>query len=185
MHEFAKRAVAAWTKYVDDYIAMGWKPYLLSFMFEPLPGREDRKLQQMERLIENAYGIFVTRVVRNPASPTRRGTLPVWLCSPDLPVIKKHIKEKQSLRDLRPNDGLHFHAILLLPPWSRIDDVAAHFQHLRSTYLKVARLECVDVEPITETTMKVVDYTFKQNTKGRYDVGENFVLPRVRSELLV
>lgn len=185
MSEFADQAVAAWTEYVDRYIAMEWRPYLLSFMFEPLPGSEARRLAAMAQHIERAYAIFVTRVVRKPRKANRQGHLPLWLCSPDLPVVKHRAMEKTSLRDLNINDGLHYQAIALLPPWSRLADLAAHFESMQATYNKLACLERIHAKPITHTPGAAVAYTLKQNTRGRFGVGDNFILPRSRSELAV
>ena len=184
MHDLTDQVISAWKEYVDFHVEVrNWKPYLLSFMFDPLPGGEDRRLQQMARYLEDAYAIFVTRVVRNPTRKNRRGYLPIWLCSPDRPVIKHRKLSKEELATTYVNDGLHFHALLLLPPWSRMIEVSDHFTKMQATYQSVASLARVDVAPITHDLDKVVEYVFKQNTKGRFDVAENFVLPRRRDEL--
>ena len=136
MHHIHERTADAWGDYVEAYIKRGWKSYLLTFMFEPLPGRQTIKMSQMARYLEIAYGIFVTRGgCASRRLRATRGSAPIWLCMPDLPCFKR---KKYSLRDVVPNDGLHYHAILLLPPWSRIDDVELHFESLRSIYLRRA-----------------------------------------------
>lgn len=177
------RVVDAWGSFVVDYIDAGWQPYLLSFMFKPLRGYEAAKMQQMARLLEKAYGIFVTRVVRKPRAEGRRGRLPIWLCAPDLPVAKRRADKKICVRDVKLNDGLHYQGILLMPPWSRIDDVQMHFEDLRPTYLAQASLDRVDVEPIVDNHRYVVGYGLKQTLKKRFDVGDIFVLPRAMGEL--
>ena len=107
----------------------------------------------------------------------------MWLCSPDLPVVKHRAKDATSLHNVVVNDGLHYHATALLPPWSRLTNLACHFEAMRATYRRLACLDRVDVEPITRTPRAAVAYTFKQSTRDRFGVGDNFILPRVRSEL--
>ena len=179
----ANQIIAAWGDYVSEHLSSGWESYLLSFMFEPLPGSRERKMAQMAGLLEAAYGIFVTRVVRKPRTAGRRGTAPIWLCSPDLPVFKREKRDKARLRDLEINDGLHYHAVLLMPPRSRLQDVDGHFYRLRRAYADRAQLNRVDVEPITHDDRRVVGYVQKQCVRGNFDVGDNFALPRSLSEL--
>ena len=119
MENIRQRTADAWGDYIEAHLDQDWKPFLLTFMFEQLPGSPAAKMAQMTRCIEQAYAIFVTRVVRKPQTAAARGVAPIWLCAPDLPVYKR--EKKQSLRDLLVNDGLHYHAILLLPPLSRLE----------------------------------------------------------------
>ena len=175
------RTADAWGDYIEAHLDLGWHPFLLTFMFEPLSGSQPAKMDQMARLLEEAYSIFVTRVVRKPKTAAARGCAPIWLCTPDLPVYKR--TKKLNLRDVVINGGLHYHAILLLPPWSRLDDVEMHFEDLRSIYLKRAFLDRVDVEPIIDRFRYVVGYGYKSVIKQRFDVGDAFVLPRALKEL--
>jgi hypothetical protein len=103
---------------IQDWIAAQsakvklWKLYLLTFMFEQLPGGEVAVRRQMERELERFYRILLPRVVRNPRSPSHRDKLPRLHAFPDRPVPKV---KKSALRDVAINDGLHYHAALLLP----------------------------------------------------------------------
>lgn len=180
MYDIRQRTADAWGDYIEAHINDGWKPYLLSFMFELLPGGQAIKMSQMARYLEQAYGIFVTRVVRKPKTEAARGSAPIWLCAPDFPCFKR---KKHSLRDILVNDGLHYHAILLLPPWSRLSDVDMHFERLRSVYRQRALLDRVDVEPIIDRFRYVFGYGYKSILKMHFDVGDHFVLPRALKEL--
>ena len=159
---------------------------LAAFSFSPSCSNRYRaaglsKMAQMAHFLEQAYALFVTRVVRKPKTAAAARVLaPIWLCAPDLPVYKR---QKQSLRDVVVNDGLHFHVILLLPPWSRLWDVVMHFEELRPIYRQRAALDRVDVEPIMDRHRYVQGYGWKSILKGRFDVGDGFVLPRALSEL--
>ena len=181
MSNIESRTADAWGDYIEAYIAEGWSPFLLTFIFEPLPGSQAARMAQMARYLEKAYALFVMRVVRKPKTAQSRGVAPIWLCYPDLPVYKR--TKKYSLLDVVPNDGLHYHAILLLPPRSRIWDIAMHFEDLRPIYRQRAALDRVDVEPIINRARYVQGYGYKSILKGRFDVGDAFVLPRALKEL--
>ncbi len=180
MEKINRRYNDAWGGYIEARVSRGWQPYLLTFMFEPLPGSQSAKMAQMTRHLEAAYSVFVTRVVRKPKTAAARGVAPIWLCSPDRPVYKR---EKQSLRDILVNDGLHFHAILLMPPLSRLEDVSGHFRDLRRTYQQQASLDRVDAVPISDRLAYVHGYGWKSVLDGRFDLGDAFVLPRAQNEL--
>ena len=181
MDNIESRTADAWGDYIEARLDEGWHPFLLTFMFEQLPGSQAAKMAQMAHFLERAYALFVMRVVRKPKTAQSRGVAPIWLCAPDLPVYKQ--TGKHSLRDVVVNDGLHYHVILLLPPWSRLWDVVMHFEELRPTYRKRAALDRVDVEPIVNRHRYVAGYGWKSILKGRFDVGDGFVLPRALTEL--
>lgn len=183
MDSVQDRVIDAWGEFVEDHIKQGWQPFILTFMFEPIAGSERSRMRQMGRYLEEAFKVFVTRVVRDPRKKAGKGMLPIWLCCPDLPVFKRDKRRKTSVQDAHVNDGLHFHAILLLPPWSRVEDVSAHFEQLRATYSRIAHLDRVDVEPLISRPYHVVGYVLKQVYKQRFEAGDIMPLPREVSEL--
>jgi hypothetical protein len=102
---------------VSTYISGGWNAYLVTFMFKPLPGSRHAIINQMRRGVEAFYATLVTRVVRYNRSNTRQHLLPRLIGAPDVPVFKR---AKQSVSDVCINDGLHFHAIVLIPETCRL-----------------------------------------------------------------
>jgi hypothetical protein len=124
----------------------------------------------------------VTRTNRKPrtASPNE---LPILIGTADLQVYKR---DPTSSPRVVCNGGLHFHALLLVPPTSRLArPVEQHFRDYRDMYLGKRRLiRELDVRPVTETLECVVDYVFKTILRGRVSYDEGILLlPRAHDEL--
>lgn len=175
------RVEFAYGAWAERLAAEGWSSYLLTFMFQPVGGSPATVLRVMEREVERVYGTLVTRVVRHPARSSAAGRLPVWFCAPDRPVYKH---AKQSLRDVAVNDGVHFHALAFMPPWSRLpEDLVDHFIAHHSLYVRPGyAIDRIDVEPITHTVAYVVGYARKGSYDNATREDASFVLPRSPSE---
>ena len=136
----------------------------------------------MKAQVQRVYSILLTRIHRKPrTAPT--GELPVLVGALDLPVYKGD-------RSLTPqvvcNNGWHFHAIILLPPRSRLKKpLADHFQNNSDLYAGAAKsVERIHVVPVTYSHERVVDYVLKTVLNGRLSYDEAvLVLPRSRREL--
>src|SRR4051812_36281650 len=79
---------AAYGQWIKGYIDRGWTGSLITFMFQPLPGNYNVKMSLMMDGVERLYSMFLTRAVRNPNSIKNRGSLPVLIAAPDVPVVK-------------------------------------------------------------------------------------------------
>ena len=167
----------------ERLVREGWTPYLLTFMFQHLGGSEARVARLMEREVERVYATLVTRVVRKPTAPSSVGRLPVWLCSPDMPVFKH---EKQSLSDILVNNGRHMHVVAFQPPASRLEvDLAIHFGENLDLYIRHGHpLIRIDVQKITYSLDDVVGYSRKYIKKIVDGEDAMLILPRHRSEIL-
>ena len=134
----------------------------------------------MKKEVENFCSKLLTRVVRRPNSSCDK---PALIASFDLPVAKR---TKVSTIDAFVNDGLHVHAILLIPPKSRLRvPLAEHIESNHEVYLRDRwKLDRVDVQPFyTEESSRVVDYVMKSIKKGRLDYDDSvLILPRSSSE---
>src|SRR5215204_195395 len=170
---------AAW---VADYVEKGWDPYILSFMFQQVPGSRASVLKQMQRDVVRVYAISLTRIVRKPRHNAEQGRLPLWLAVPDLPVPKC---QKLSLRDATLNDGLHYQGIALIPPGSRLKDgLDVHFRQHQALYVRPEhRLTRIHVKPVSHDPDYVTKYVLKSLSRQRFSLDEVLVLPRSRSEL--
>ena len=82
---------------------------MVTFTLKPLGGRDKAALKEMMGEVERFYSTFVTRVVRKPHSEYQKESRPILIGAPDRPVLKN---EKQELRDVKINAGVHMHAIL-------------------------------------------------------------------------
>src|SRR4051794_34524137 len=101
-----KLSIESLSIWVSGCMENHWDGYLLSFMFQQLPGSRVSVPRQMERELERVYGRVLTRIVRKPRCEAHQGKLPIWLACPDFPVPKRG---KLSLHDVTLNDGLHIH----------------------------------------------------------------------------
>ena len=127
----SKEVEDAFTKMVMDRIECGFDPHLLSFMFNPIPGSQQAKLREMHheaerRLCEDSH----TAHFVDPHSVPDLMCLPFWLVCPDWPVPKK---QKQKRDDVTINDGMHLHAIALMPPDTRMQESLS--DHIRDNHL--------------------------------------------------
>lgn len=168
--------------WVDLLIREGMKPFLLTFMFNSISGHPRAQLEQMNREIERAYAMLLTRIVRNPRSKNL-GYLdrPIWLCSPDRPVRKR---DKINLREVMVNDGLHVHGIALIPINSRLRDFE-QFVYENQEMLANSRRPLLrfDARPITDTPSRATRYALKGLINHRFDSDTLLVLPRALSEM--
>jgi hypothetical protein len=109
--------------------------------------------------------------------------LPVLIGVADLPVYKR---DRSTSPMSLCNGGLHFHALLLVPPESRLEGtVEQHFGDHKRLYLgQSAAVANLNVRSVTHKYDRVVDYVFKTVLRGRisYDDGV-LLLPRASGEL--
>jgi hypothetical protein len=173
--------IAGFTKLVEDRVTGdGWNAYFVTFMFHPMPGGKQAKLQNMSGALYRFYTTLLTRVVRKPNSPFHSGQRPLLIAVPDYPVPKP---KKQYLSDFAINDGLHFHGILAVPLESRLRaDLITHIRQNAETYVKYP-LRRVDAVLIEKKLNFVTDYGFKSVKRNRLKWDDVIVLPKSRREL--
>jgi hypothetical protein len=99
---------------------------------------------------------------------------------PDGPCYKR---QKQALRDVSINDGLHFHGLILVPTKSRLK--VPFLQHLRDKKRSYGRgyILTTHAEPIWDQERFVADYGGKAVKRGRLSYDDILVLPRTGKEL--
>jgi hypothetical protein len=167
---------------VTDRVDDGWSCHLMTLPFAQLPGPRGAVIQAMKDELQRVYSTFVTRTNRKPrsASPDE---LPVLIGAADLQVYKR---DPSSSPLVICNGGLHFHALLLVPPETRLElPVEEHFRDYQDMYIgKRGLMTKLDVRPVTETHERVVDYVFKTILRSRVSYDEGILLlPRTRDEL--
>lgn len=169
-------------KLIESRLAEGWDGYLMTFMFSKLRGSRYSVLRQMQREVERVYATALTRIVRHPTSPRNVGKLPIWLVCPDYPVPKG---ERDRLRDIALNDGLHMHGIAVLPPDNRLQvGLDDHLEECQGLYIgNRGELLRVDAKPIVSNPAYVTEYVLKSVQRQRVSLDDVIVLPRVLSEL--
>ncbi|MCK1297521.1 hypothetical protein IVB33_30245 [Bradyrhizobium sp. 24] len=173
--------IAGYARLVSDRMEDEWSAYLVTFVFDHLRGPRASVLGQMRDEILRIYSTFVTRTHRKPrAVPPDQ--LPVLIAVADLPVAKS----APSNEPTSCNGGLHFHAVLLVPPTTRLKEpVTEHFKNQANLYAGPRKLVArIHVQPITATPECVADYVFKSVLRGRISYDDSLlVLPRASGEL--
>lgn len=176
------RSIDAITSFIQERIDDGYKPYFLTFMFSQLNGNRQTILTQMHRQIERFNSQLVTRVHRYPNSISAINNPPILVGFADLPKILR--KTKKPLVDVITNDGLHFHAVLLMPSKSRIKgSFIDHIKQNQHVYIHGSSLDRIDVLEVDRTLRDLVGYTFDAFENGRISWDHGFMLfPKSQSE---
>jgi hypothetical protein len=81
-------------------------------MFNHIPGSADTKMHVMRAEVTRVYDILTRHIVRKPESENWCHLRPKFIGSPDL-IVWKH--DKELVRNLVVNDGLHFNVVALVP----------------------------------------------------------------------
>jgi hypothetical protein len=174
--------VDAYTQLVTDRVHDGYSLHLVTFLFRQLPGPRSVVLNRMRDEVQRVYSTLLTRVVRRPKTAST-DALPVLVGVADLPVYKRN---RASAPMISCNGGLHFHALVLMPPASRLNgSLADHFESNIDMYAGPRNaVQRIDVRSVTDGHRRVVDYVFKTVLNRRLSYDEAvLVLPRVRDEL--
>ena len=172
------RHVAAISEFVRGRVLSGWSPSFLTFQFRQINGPRPAALWLMRKEIETLYRKLITCVQRFPTTKTGSLNVPVLLACADLPVFKR--TKACASQDVKINEGLHHHGVVLLPPRSRLrEGLVAHFEQQRQRYLAGSQLASIFAEPMTDNLEKAIRYAFKAVESGRLDYDDSFVvLPR-------
>ena len=94
-----------------------WTGYQLTFVFNHIRGRFERKCEVMEDEIDRVYRTLVPQVERSPRSRAGRRRLPILVAFPDYPTRKL---DRSTHLDVQINDGLHYHGVFLVHSESRL-----------------------------------------------------------------
>jgi hypothetical protein len=185
--EIRLSAISAWSRWVEEIVNEGrngelWIGYLVTFMFNHVPGGFDTRVLVMEDEVERFYATLVRHVVRRARSKANRNKLPIIIAFPDFP---RHRVDGSDLFDVVVNDGLHIHGIVLISIESRMKSTLD--MHIRRNYRHYVRfggmLKRIDVKILDRTPEKVADYALKSLKWRIPDTNRLIVLPKSLSEL--
>ena len=109
--------------------------------------------------------------------------LPRLVGCPDRPVPRR--RPVHRLAELRPNDGLHYHALLAIPGETRLKrPFSEHFPENRAIYMGAeGRIAQIHLLPVSDPRGGVVPYSLKRVRDGTFTTDDILVLPRSRAEL--
>jgi hypothetical protein len=87
---------------------------------------------------------------------------------------------------VRPNDGVHCHALLAIPPQSRLGvPLDVHVPRNSGLYYgPEKRIAEIDVQRIDAPKGRIVDYTFKHVKRGTFATDDILILPKSLTEIL-
>lgn len=177
-----REIISGYDRMVHDRISVSWQPHFLNFMFTRIPGHRSTRVQIMSDEVTRVYETLLTSVVRKPTSPSWKEYCPVFIGCPDLPVAKH---DKELVRNLNVNGGLHFNGCLLLPPLDKCRlgmSLKKHFERYQERYYRDGfPLDRIHVKYISDGTM--IDYAFKHLKRGTVSHDDILILPRAVSEL--
>ena len=174
--------VDGYTRLVTDRVRAGWSCHLVTILFSQLPGPRSTVISHMKDEVHRVYSTLLTRVHRKPRTAST-DELPVLIGAMDLPVYKR---DRASGPMVLCNGGLHVHALMLMPPASRLkESLADHFREKHELYAGSGRsIQLIDVRPVIGNHERVVDYVLKTVLNGRLSYDEAIlVLPKTRGEL--
>lgn len=171
----------AYLEMMQARIAAGFEPYLLTFMFKQVAGSEQAKALQMAREVERIYSLLLTRIVKRPHN-TAVSEMPLLVGCLDWPVNKS---EKIAVSDAQLNDGMHFHANMLVPPNARsmltLNEIVDRHRHVFEGPGKP--LSKLHVQPIESNARYVFGYGLKSVQRRRLRPDEILILPKAKSEV--
>ena len=137
-----------------------WNGYIVTFMFNHIPGAYDPKCLVMGNAIERVYATLINHVVRDPRSQSERKKLPMLYAFPDYPRQKMEPFRRE---DITVNDGLHYHGIVLIRIDTRLK--VGLDMYIKQNYQHFVRfggpLRRIHIEPVDRTPRKAVDYVLK------------------------
>ena len=172
--------IDAFGTWIKQYFKDDWDAYLFTFMFNQLPGSQETRRDQMHEEITGVYRKLVTRVIRKPKSVENANLLPRGVFFLDKPAYKR---QKQRVRDVLVNDGLHMHGVVVSPRKSRLKvGLDEHFRDHRSLY-ETAKLYRIDVQPIDHSPVHTTDYAGKALKTRQFAEDDVLILPRSIKEL--
>jgi hypothetical protein len=165
----------------EEYQKFGWDIYFMTLMFDHISGSSAEKLREMQKETQRVYGKIASWVVRKPKSPEFSHFLPRGVFFPDVPC---HKREKQDLKGVTVNDGIHFHGILAIPKNGRLKvPLDQHFRDKKRMYTRNSKLSRIHVQPINSDVPFVADYAGKAVKRKKFSSDDILILPRTLQEL--
>jgi hypothetical protein len=158
------------------YTDQQWKGYIITFMYNHIPGSIERQFSVMEGEIGRLYATLVRHIVRDPRSPSQRKKLPILHAFPD------------QTEDVTINDGLHYHGIILIRSGTRLQVPLDEYINVKRNYRHLVKfggpLRRIHIGPVDdETSQNAASYAFKAIEWRIPDSNRMLILPKALSEL--
>ncbi len=171
--------ITACTQWAYKLVLSGWKLYYVNFMFEPFRGPPAAIIPKMRRGIHKFYGRFCTEFVHDGRATSEQEHMPRFWLFPDLPV---HKNDRNSLREVTINGGLHYNGPLLIRPVSRfLECPIKYLVENQGTYARHG-IERIHIK-VGGDIAGLADYAAKNIKYDRTNEEDIIVLPRSVTEL--
>jgi hypothetical protein len=174
-----KKIVESYASWFEELHSKGLSITSIVFMFNQLPGNETSKIAQMQKEVENVYDM-ISRRIDNVLYPVKTSdVVRFWIVCPDYPVPKKR---KNSIRDVRVNDGLHMNVdIVHVASITKIlFDVLE--EHERLYVNPLSKICSITPTQLKETPKRGIKYDLKSILRRRVSLDDILILPRTASE---
>lgn len=169
----------AYGDFARQLIEAGWICWFVTFQNVPMPGGERTLINEMLTSVDGWYRLLLPRLFRDPRN-TPAIKLPLMIAVPDVPVHKRDKAPRLSYI----NEGIHAHALLLLPPTGcRTYNLVSLLTSTADLSRRRCQLLTVKAEPLRKTPEVAADYVLKQLNHRRYDADDIWIFPRAGSEL--
>lgn len=176
---------AAWANQIlnGQYDALQWQGYILSFMFNHIQGPIEHRYNVMEDEIDRVYATLVRYAVHDGRSRAQRKKLPILYAFPDYPGTGAFRFEPT---DVKINDGLHYHGIILIRTDTKLgDELKSFIQSSNRHFVKpgkpLRRMWIGEIEG--GTTERVVNYALKAIERRIPESNRMVIRPLALSEL--
>jgi hypothetical protein len=179
---YINRYIDGLGRLVQDHIAQGYEPYLMTFMFKLGMLENQSTDQQMRGEVSRVYSRFLTECLRYPWSKHNVGNRPILIACPDWPVWKRN---KQDQIKVLPWEGAHWGGILLVPPKNDLNvGVKDHFETVkRKAYIRAGLpLYRIHVEHISYRPSLATAYALKSLARRRCSFDDLLIFPLSKLE---
>lgn len=169
--------IEEYQKWIEQMHADGRMIFFGTIHFNQLSGSKSLVTTIMQNEAERIYHQLLTNIFRNPRK-MRDATLPILIGCPDSPVSKH--KPTAMLAEIRPNDGMHYHFILSVPPSTRLRvPLEQHVRQKMDVYRgRRGTVSRFDLRPFEKIEGKrTADYLMKHLKRGTYTTDDILILP--------
>jgi hypothetical protein len=169
-----KEIIEAYGQLVKDKLSSGdWEGYMLSVMFNPLPGSPAVTIKCMHQATTALFSKLVTRTVRRPNTRKGKTKTPIGIFFMDIPDGLRVL----DTRDVLVNDGVHMHGIIMVPTTSRLKEpLDVHFAKNKSLYQVGTSIHHIDVRSINYASDQATSYSGKAVSKRRFGYDDILIL---------
>lgn len=170
-----RNLIKAWEAWISESIKdRNMRSYFITFQCRNMNCSDQLIMERMHKEMETFYGRLLVRAAKSRS--LRRKHPPRMFGAFDRPVNKKAVKQSATWL---VNDGLHGHAMALMPVEGTFEGLLKkHIDERLNEYLRyMPYLISIDVLPIRETPERISNYFLKSIYRNRFSIDTVFVFP--------